>query len=272
MSKVASLTDALGLVGDGSHVALTGFAISRNAIAAASELIRAGRRRLTLTQVVGGMETDLLVGSGCVEHLIYSGGSLDRFGPLHSVNRAIAAGLAAEEYSTLSLTLRLLAGSLGLPFVPTRSLIGSHLLPPLSAAGGAAMIEDPFTGAPVLAVRALRPDVAVVHADVCDEEGNASIGGPLWSIRETALASSQVIVTTERLVPLGSIDPNRVTIPGTVVAAVAEAPGGARPTAVSGSYDYDTSFLNDHVSASRSGGETFSSFVSERIVTRVVAP
>lgn len=271
MNKVAPLAEALGLVRDGAHVALTGFSISRNAIAAASELIRAGRRHLTLTQVVGGMETDLLVGAGCVDRLIYSGGSLDRFGPLHSVNRAIAAGLAAEEYSTLSLTLRLLAGSLGLPFMPTRSLIGSQLLEQLRASGGATMIKDPFTGVPVLAVSAVRPDVAIVHADMCDTDGNASVAGPLWSIKDTVLASAQVVVTTERVVPSGRIDPNQVTIPGTVVAAVAEVPGGAYPTAVFGVHDYDASFLKEHVSASRKGGETFSRFISERVVARVVA-
>ena len=271
MSKVASLPEALAVVEDGTHLALTGFAITRNAVAAAGELIRAGRRNLTLTQVVGGMETDLLVGSGCVGRLTYSGGSLDRFGPLHSVNRAIAAGLAAQEYSTLSLTLRLLAGSLGLPFVPVRSLIGSQLLEQLGSSGGVTMIEDPFTGTPVLAVSAVRPDVAIVHADVCDAEGNASIAGPLWAIKETAPASTQVIVTTERLVATGMIDPNQVTIPGTVVAAVAEVPGGAYPTAVFGGYDYDASFLKEHVSASRDGGQAFSRFISERILARTVA-
>jgi glutaconate CoA-transferase, subunit A len=269
--KVVSLTEALASVGDGTHLALTGFAISRNTIAAACELIHSGRRNLTLTQVTGGMDTDLLVGAGCVARLIYSGGSVDRFGPLHSVNRAIAAGLATEEYSTLSLTMRLHAGSLGLPFIPIRSLIGSQLLDPLVASGGARMIGDPFTGAPVLAVSALRPDAAVVHADVCDERGNAVITGPLWSIRETALAAARVIVTAERVVPSGSIDPNHVTIPGTVVSAVAQAPGGARPTAVYGSYDYDAALLRDYVTASRAGGAELSEFVSSRIIAGMVA-
>jgi glutaconate CoA-transferase, subunit A len=271
MSKVASLAEAVSAVTDGSHLALAGFAITRNAVAAAAELVQAGRRGLTITQVIGGLETDLLVGCGCVDRLVYSGGSLDRFGPLHSVNRAISAGLAAEEYSTLSLTLRLLAGSLGLPFLPTRSLIGSQLLEPLIPAGGAAMISDPFTGSPVLAVSAVRPDAAIIHADVCDEQGNASVSGPRWSIRETALASAKVIVTAERVVPLGEIDPDRVTIPGTVVTAVAEVPGGARPTAVYGSYDYDAALLSEHVAASQAGGDTFAAFVTGRYLTGAVA-
>lgn len=271
MTKVSSLPEALSAVTDGTHLALAGFSITRNAVAAAAELVRAGRRGLTLTQVIGGLETDMLVGSGCVDRLSYSGGSLDRFGPLHAVNRAISAGLAAEEYSTLSLTLRLLAGSLGLPFLPVRSLIGSQLLERLIPSGGAAMISDPFTGSPVLAVPALRPDVAIVHADVCDEHGNAAVSGPLWSIKETALASAQVIVTAERVVPAGQIDPDRVTIPGTVVTAVAEAPGGARPTAVYGSYDYDAAQLAAHVAASRAGPEIFTAFVADRYLVAAAA-
>lgn len=270
MPKVASLPEALSVVKDGTHLALTGFSITRGAVAAAAELVRAGRRGLSLTQVIGSLDTDLLVGSGCVDRLIYSGGSLDRFGPLHSVNRAISAGMLAEEYSTLSLTLRLLAGSLGLPFLPTRSLIGSQLLERLTPAS-ATMITDPFTGSPVLAVPALRPEVAIVHADVCDEQGNAVVSGPLWSIRETALASAKVIVTTELVVPVGSIDPDRVTIPGTVVHAVAEVPGGGRPTAVYGAYDYDAELLTGHAAASRAGGETFATYVADHYLTRAVA-
>jgi glutaconate CoA-transferase, subunit A len=264
MTKVAPLAEAMSVVRDGAHVAFTGFSITRNAVAAAAELARAGRRNLTLTQVIGGLETDLLVGSGCVSRLIYSGGSLDRFGPLHSVNRAISTGLRADEYSTLSLTLRLLAGSLGLPFVPARSLLGSQLLDGLILSGGARMISDPFTDSNVLALPPLRPDVAIVHADTCDEQGNASVAGPLWSLRETAFASVHVIVTAERLVPLGGIDPDRVTIPGTIVTAVAEVPGGARPTAVHGCYDYDGAQLAEHVVASRAGDEAFAAFAASR--------
>ena len=270
MSKVSPLSEAMSAVTDGTHLALTGFSITRSAVAAVAELVRAGRRGLTLTQVVGSLETDLLVGSGCVDRIIYSGGSLDRFGPLHSVNRAISAGMPAEEYSTLSLTLRLLAGSLGLPFLPTRSLIGSQLLDQLAPSGGALMITDPFSGSPVLAVSAVRPDIAIVHANVCDEDGNASVSGPLWSIKETALASARVIVTTERLVPRRGIDPSRVTIPGAVVTAVAEAPGGGRPTAVFGAYDYDAALLTDYAVASRAGGETFRRFVADRFLAAAV--
>jgi glutaconate CoA-transferase, subunit A len=270
MSKVCSLPEAVSAVGDGAHLALTGFSITRSAVAAAAELVRAGRRGLTLSQVTGSMDTDMLVGSGCVDRLVYSGGSLDRFGNLYSVNRAIAAGMPCEEYSTLTLALRMLAGSLGLPFLPTRALIGSQLLDHLIPAGGAMMISDPFTGTPALALAPVRPDVAIVHANVCDEDGNASVQGPLWSIKETALASATVIVTAERVVARGEIDPSTVLIPGTVVTAVAEVPGGGQPTAVYGAYDYDADMLTGYAAASRAGGDDFHTFVADRLLARMV--
>ncbi len=271
MSKVSSLAEAVSAVRDGPHLALTGFSIPRSAVAAAAEIVRAGRRGLTLTQATGSLDTDLLVGSGCVDRLCYSGGSLDRFGSLYSVNRAIAAGMPTEEYSTLSMSLRMLAGSLGLPFLPTRALIGSQLLDHLIPAGGAKMITDPFTGAPVLAVSAIRPDVAIVHANVCDEEGNASVSGPLWSIKETALASATVIITAERVVPRHGIDPSMVIIPGTVVSAVAEVPGGGHPTAVYGAYDYDADELTAYAAASKAGGDAFTRFVADRFLAEMIA-
>lgn len=267
MGKVASLEEAAALVGDGSTVALCGFAISRNATAAVAAIIARGTRRLQLVQVIGGIETDLLVGAGCVSRLVYSGGSLDRFGPLHSVNRAIAQrSIEALEYSTLSLTLRLFAGSLDLPFVTTRSLLGSSLLDAVVDAGGAKVVDDPFTARPAVALPPLRPDVAVVHADTCDDDGNAVIAGPLWSIRETALAARQVVVTAERVVRAGSIEPGRVTIPGIVVAAVVEAPSGGRPTAVFGEYEFDPEWLTEHVAASRAGGEELTAYLEKRVL------
>jgi glutaconate CoA-transferase subunit A len=263
-SSVVSLPEVAAAVPDGGHLALTGFAITRNAVAACHELIRAGRRDLTLTQVNGGLETDLLVGAGCVAHVNYSGGSLDRFGPLHAVNRALAAGaVTVAEYSALSLTLRLQAGALGLPFVPTRSLLGSELLPPLLDTGEVRHSTDPFTGTPVLLLAPLRPDVAIVHADIADEHGNASLSGPTWSLRETALAAETVLVTCEELVPAGTLPPDAVRIPGTLVRAVAQVPHGAHPTSVHGRYDYDRAHLEAYVRAAREGPAGFVAYLEE---------
>src|SRR5512136_208423 len=129
VTKVTTLSEAVASIPPGAHVALSGFAIARCTMAFAHEVIRQGIEGLTLSQCVGAMDADILVGAGSVERLIYGGGSLDRFGRLACVNRGIEDGsLCAEEYSSLSIAFRYLAGSLGLPFMPIRSLRGSSLL------------------------------------------------------------------------------------------------------------------------------------------------
>lgn len=265
MSKVTSLSEAVELVPDGSRLALTGFAITRNAIAVCHELIRAGRRDLELSQVIGGMETDLLAGAGCLSRLVYSGGSLDRFGPLHSVNRAIDQGMAVAEYSSLALTLRFHAGGLGLPFIPTRSMLGSDLLRPLLAAGEARLDEDPFTGSPALLLAPLRPEVGIVHVDVADELGNAVLTGPSWSVRETVYAARTAIVVAEEIVPGGSLSPDAVAIPAALVSAVVAVPRGAHPTSLHGRYDYDRAHLLEYAKATREGPTGFKAYL-ERFV------
>lgn len=260
--RVVSLRELAAGIPDGSHVALAGFAITRNAVAFAHELIRAGTSGLSVTQVFSGMETDLLVAGGAVDRLTYASGSLDRFGLLHAVNRGVASGrLELIEYSGLALALRLHAGALGLPFVTTRSMLGSDLLAPLVAAGQVEQIESPFDGAPCLALPPLRPDFSVVHVDVADRAGNAVVDGPLWSIPETARASRVALLVAEEIVDVGELDPSRVTIPGSLVHAVAHVPRGGHPTAVYGRYDYDAAHLRSYVAAAGEGVEEHDAYL-----------
>jgi acyl CoA:acetate/3-ketoacid CoA transferase alpha subunit len=266
MDKLAPLADAVAVVQDGMRIGLTGFAITRNNVAVAHSLIRAGRRDLTVSQVVGGLETDLLAAGGCLRRVEYSGGSLDRFGQLFALNRAIGAGaIEVVEYSSLALTLRLHAGALGLPFVPTRSMLGSDLLAPVLDDGAARMGEDPFAGGPVAVLAPLRPDVVFVHADVADAHGNASVSGPTWALRETAYAGREVVVVCEELVPVGSIDPNRVVLAGAVVDMVAVVPHGAHPTAVQGRYDYDRVHLDAYAALGRAGDDAHADYLSRYV-------
>jgi acyl CoA:acetate/3-ketoacid CoA transferase alpha subunit len=262
--KVVRLEEAVAVVGDGAHVALTGFAITRNAIAISHALIRSGRRGLHVSQVIGGMETDLLVGAGCVERLTYSGGSLDRFGPLHAVNRGIGHGsVAVAEYSSLALTLRFHAAALGLPYAPARSMLGSDLLGPLLTSGEVRLAADPFEGSPIVQLSPLHPDVAFVHADIADEAGNAAVGGPTWALRESAFAARSVMVVCEEVVPVGSIDPDAVVIPATIVDAVAVVPNGAHPTAVYQRYDFDRTHLQNYAAASLEGADAHAAYLDK---------
>src|SRR4030042_650519 len=128
MTKVSTLNEAVASIPSGSHVALSGFSAARCVMAFAHEVIRQGKKKLTVSQCVAGMDADILVGGGAVERIVYGGGSRGRSGQHFCLNRGIEQGtLLREELSSLSMTFRYLAGSLGLPFIPIRSLNGSDI-------------------------------------------------------------------------------------------------------------------------------------------------
>jgi len=271
MTKVTTLADAVASIPTGAHVALSGFAITRCAMAFAREIVRQGIHGLTISQCVGAMDADLLVGAGAVERFIYGGGSLDRFGRLACVNRGIEnRTLIAEEYSSLSVAFRYLAGSLGLPFIPIRSLVGSDLLKQIEASSAAdvAEITDPFSGERWLALKPLLPDVAVVQVQACDEEGNAQILGPKWDNLEQARASRRTIVIAEHIVSGETIrqNPEQTMIPGLLVSHVVALPFGAYPTSVYREYDYDAVQIENYVAATRTP-ETFKAYLDETVLS-----
>lgn len=247
--KVKDVAEVVRTIPDGSSIALGGFAIARNPIAVVHELIRQQKKNLTLSQAVMGLDTDLLVGAGLVSRLIVGGGSLDRFGPVHCVNRAREGRtLEAHDMSSLSITFRYLAGALGISFIPIKSLIASEVLERLEAGGGASDVRRmtcPFTGEPYVLLRALTPDVALVHVQVADRDGNCQIDGPRWENEEQAKAARRVIVVAEELVSTEYIRraPERTVIPGHRVEAVIHQPFGAHPTSVFRCYDYDAEHL-----------------------------
>jgi glutaconate CoA-transferase subunit A len=256
MTKLSTLAEAVSTISPGSHVALSGFAITRCTMAFAAEVIRQGIKGLTVSQCVGAMDADLLAGAGALERIVYGGGSLDRFGRLNCVNRGIEDGtLCAEEYSSLSMAFRYMAGSLGLPFIPIRSLRGSDILRRLedTAPSEFAYVDDPFTGEDWLVLRPLLPDVAVVQVQAADEEGDAWILGPRWDNEEQVKASKRAIVIAERLVPVETIrrEPERTTIPGFRVSHVVHLPFAAHPTSVYRAYDYDADQIRRYVDASK---------------------
>jgi glutaconate CoA-transferase subunit A len=254
MSKVKSLADAAAMVKDGDHVALSGFAISRNAVAFSHELIRQGRRNLTISQAIVGLDADILVGAGCVKHLIYGGGSLDRFGLVEQINRAYEQKrISTESYSSLAVCFRYLAGALGVPFMPIKSLLGSEVLDRLRGSGVVHEMDDPFGGERVLLLKALQPDFMVLQAQMADDEGNARVYGPLWDSKEAARAAREVIVICEELVPTETIrqQPELTVVPGFRVSAVAPLRFGAHPTALFRCYDYDAQHLKEYVARSR---------------------
>jgi glutaconate CoA-transferase subunit A len=269
MGKLTTLTEAVASIPSGSHLALSGFAITRCTMAFAREVIRQGLKGLTISQCVGAMDADILVGAGAVDRFIYGGGSLDKFGRLACVNRGIEKGtLAAEEYSSLSVAFRYLAGSLGLPFMPIRSLRGSDLMAQLKERTGSdlATITDPFTGEDWPVLKPLLPDVAVVQVQTADEEGNAWIMGPRWDNTEQVRASQRTIVIAEQIVPGDVIrqNPEWTVIPSLLVSHVVELPFAAHPTSVYRAYDYDAGQIQRYVEATRTP-EDFQAYIDRYV-------
>jgi acyl CoA:acetate/3-ketoacid CoA transferase alpha subunit len=256
-SKLKTATEVVRTIPDGAQIALGGFAIARSVITVVHELIRQQKKNLTLTQCVMGMDTDLLVGAGLVSRLIVGGGSLDKFGLVQCVNRARASGeVVSLDYTSLSICFSYLAGALGISFIPIKSMLASDVLARLESGPGTEYVRRmncPFTGEEYVALKALTPDVALVHVQVADEEGNCQIHGPRWENEEQAKAARRVIVITEELAPASLFrqHPARTIIPAHRVEAVIHQPYGAHPTAVYSCYDFDAEHLELYVKHAR---------------------
>jgi glutaconate CoA-transferase subunit A len=268
--KLKSAREVVQSIPSGSHIGLGGFSIARNPIVLVHELIRQQKKDLTISQGVAGLDTDLLVGAGLVKRLIIGGGSLDRFGPVHCVNRARETkSVQCEDYTSLSVCFRYLAGALGLSYIPIKSLLGSEILERLEVGTGAKDVkraECPFTGEEYVLLRALTPDVSFIHVQIADPEGNCQINGPRWENEEQAKAGRRLIVVAEEIVSTEYIQrmPERTVIPGHRVEAVVHQPFGGVPTAVFGCYDYDAEHLRmyvDHVRSPERVKDYLSEFV-----------
>jgi glutaconate CoA-transferase subunit A len=236
-SKLADLTAASAMVDDGDHVAIGGCLYSRSPWAMLLELLRAGRRDLTLSRSLMCFESDLFLVRRAARHLVSSWVGIGLpWGTPKVFRRYVEGGLATyEEWSHLTLGLRYTAAAMGVPFLPSRSLLGSDLL----ELSGAKVIEDPFTGERLSAVPALRPDVALVHVHRADETGNAQIEGAPYMDRELAGAAERVIVTAEEIVTTREIEraADRTLIPSFRVGAVVHVPYGSFPHECYGRYE-----------------------------------
>ena len=242
------------LVADGDSVALGGGWFCNHPMAAVRELIRAGRRDLHAMTVVGSVDIDLLVGAGVLGHLTFSMVTLEVFGLAPNVRRGIEGGtLGFTELTGLGLLIGLEAQGRGMPFLPYRGPFGSDL--PGRYPDVYKTVDCPFTGETLTAVRAIQPDVAIVHALRADAEGNAQWDGTSGPDVEMAKAAKRVIVTCEEVVPRARIAANAhmTKLPGYYVDAVIEAPFGAHPTSHVPAYTTDPWQLMEYVGATASG-------------------
>ena len=219
--------------------------------AAAHEMIRQRRRNLTLIGPISDILFDQLVGAGCVSLIRAAWVGNVITGSCYNFRRGIETGaLEIEDHSNLTLAMALRAGAMGVPFMPSRTALGSDLF---KTNTGLKTMHCPFTGGRLTAVAAISPDVAILHVQRSDEYGNTHTWGNQGVARDACMASRSVIVTAEEIVSPDSIgrDPNRVITPGFRVKAVVHCPWGGHPSPVPGYYNRDHQAFIDYRNASR---------------------
>jgi len=242
MSKRTSLHEAIARhVQDGDTLYAAGFT-HLIPFAAGHEIIRQGKKNLTLARATPDLIYDQMVAAGCARKVIFSYMGNPGVGSLRLVRAAIEKGeLEWEEYSHFGMITRLQAGASGLPFLPMNQTGATSLE---AANPNIKRVTDPYSGREVITVPALNPDVAIVHVQRADENGNAHLWGIVGEQKEVAFAARKVILTAEEIVPESVIrsDPNRTMIPGFIVSAVCHVPHAAHPSYAQGYYDRDNEF------------------------------
>lgn len=270
MGKITTMDRAIAdHVGDGDFLFIGGY-ICRTPYSAIHEIIRQGRKDLTITRSNAADDFDMLIGAGAVKRFIATFLSLGYFGLARCYRRSIEKGIPhkieVEEYTNLSLPMMLMAGAMGMPFAPVKDMAGSDIMKIKSFMGDNKykVIESPFDGRPTVLVPALNPDVAIIHVQQSDENGNAQMWGIGGDCKVGANAAKKVIVSCERIVSREVIgkDPSRTIVPDFKVVAVVEEPFGAHPGYTPGFYDVDFTFGNLYKSASDSV-EGFQKFMDE---------
>lgn len=242
MSKLIALSEAISTyVSDGDAVYAAGFT-HLIPFAAGHEIIRQGKKELTLARATPDLIYDQMVAAGCASKVIFSYMGNPGVGSLRILRSAVEQGkLEWEEYSHFGMITRLQAGASGLPFLPMNQTGAIDLQ---RANPNIKRIPDPYGGKDVLVVPALYPDVAIVHVQRADADGNAHLWGIIGEQKEAAFAAKKVILTAEEIVDQSIIrsDPNRTMIPGIVVKAVCHVPYACHPSYAQGYYDRDNEF------------------------------
>jgi glutaconate CoA-transferase subunit A len=262
MSKLTTLSDAVSrLVHDGDTVYAAGFT-HLIPFAAGHEIIRQHKSDLVLARATPDLIYDQMVAAGCARKVIFSYMGNPGVGSLRIVRNAIEkGGLEWEEYSHFGMISRLQAGAAGLPFMPMNQTAAADLerANPLIR-----RVVDPYSGREIITVPALNPDVAIVHVQRADEDGNAHLWGIIGEQKESAFAAKRLILTAEEIVDEAVIrsDPNRTIIPGFIVSAVCHVPHASHPSYAQGYYDRDNDFYLKWDKISESA-ETVKSYLDE---------
>jgi len=266
LAHILNLKEAIQeMVRDGDIVALEGFT-HLIPFSAGHEIIRQGRRHLTLIRMTPDLIYDQLIGAGCAAKLVFSWGGNPGVGSLHRLRDAVEQSwpgpLALEEHAHAGMAAAYAAGASNLPFGILRGYLGTDL-PKYNP--NVKFIDCPFTGERLAAVPAIRPDVTVVHAQKADRRGNVLMWGVVGIQKEAVLAARRSIVTVEEVVDRLDAPPNAVVLPAWVIGAVAEVKGGAFPSYAQGYYPRNNAFYKQWDAISRERG-TFRSWIERHIL------
>ncbi len=269
MARFMTLREAVAEnVHDGDVVAMEGFT-HLIPFAAGHEVIRQGRKRLTLIRMTPDIIYDQMIGMGCAEKLVFSWGGNPGVGSTHRIRDAVENGwpnpLALEEHSHAAMANAWEAGAANLPFAVFRGYIGVDL-PKVNPR--IKSVACPYTGEVLATVPALRPDVGIIHACRADRAGNVLIEGITGCQKEAVLASKRSIVTVEEIVDdLGTTSPNAVVLPSWTIGAVVAVPGGAFPAYAHGYYKRANSYYIawDKIARER---ETFLAWMKENVLEK----
>ncbi|HEY1920896.1 MAG TPA: CoA-transferase [Streptosporangiaceae bacterium] len=258
--KRVSLADAASLVTDGAMVALGGGLSARLPMALVRELIRQGRTELHLVGSAHSIDVDLLVAAGAVRRCeeSYVGFEQD-LGLAPAYRRAAQDGsIEVAESCCATILAQLRAAEFGVPFLPVRGVKGSGIagLHPEYAE-----ITCPFTGETLIAVPALRPDVALLHAPAGDRYGNLHLEQPYVLDERFASACAAVVATVDEVVSTEEVMAAGVTVPAHLVAALAQVPFGAHPTSCYPRYAYDRAHLSEYVAAASGGDDQLGKYL-----------
>lgn len=269
-NKQTTLAEAIASVNDSTTIALGGNTIHRAPCAAVHELIRQGKRDLELVKTAGAYDVDVLVGTG-VANRVAAGfiGFENVLGLAPQYRRAAEQGqIEVKEHACYTVITALRAAVQGVSFLPIAGMLTSDLM----HAQGFRTVADPYSGEEFAAVQAIRPDVAIVHVQEADEQGNGRIYGTVYEDDLMARAARRVILTCERLISAEETArmPELTTIPGVQVSHVVVVPRGAHPCSCGDLYDYDYEFLSGYVEACNSS-ERYAAWLDEHIFGKVAA-
>lgn len=280
MTKIMTLQEAVKtFIKDGCHIAIGGFTVSRNPMAITYEIIRQGKKNLHLYVHSHGQSADMLIGAGCIKRVEIAYAGMGRFAPtMVRFSKAVQNGeLEWEDYTNYQMALRFFAGSMGIPFMVTKTSLGSDIISKEGfrpetrredkvARRKLATISNPFSPGKerVVVVPAINADVALIHAQYVGDRGTVRIEGLKFTDVEIAKCADKLIVTCEEIVPESYLrqNPDMNCIPFFLTDAIVLAPYGAHPTSCFNFYDYDAQHLNMYRKMAQDD-ESFKKYLSE---------